>query len=116
MTHLAAMILRQKRWKALDQARQIAVGIANMRTAMRGVSLVSMTHAPGPFATARSTFDATAEEMRKTFQQMEASKLSPEEQGAVNTMRSALDQWVENFRDFAEMSAAGHPEEASPAP
>jgi len=97
----------------LDQARQITIGMANMRSAMRGVSLFAAMHRPEPMAKARSIFEATAVEMRKTFQQMEGSRLGPEEQAAVNAMRSALEQWVENFREFAEMSAAGHPDEAS---
>ncbi len=97
----------------LDQSRQIAICIANMRSAMRGVSTFSMMHAAGPFAKARSTFDDTAAEMRKVIQQMEASKLTAEDQAAVNAIRSALDQWVDSFREFADMSAAGHGEEAS---
>lgn len=97
----------------LDQSLQITIDVANMRGAMRGVSLFAMMHASGPFAKARSTFDATAAEMRKIIQQMEASKLTTEEQAAVNSIRSALDQWVDEFREFADMSAAGHPGEAS---
>ena len=97
----------------LDQSRQIATGIANMRIAMRGVSLFSMMHAAGPFAKARSTFDDTAAEMRKTIQHMEASRLTGEDQASVTAIRSALDQWVDSFREFAAMSAVGHGEEAS---
>ena len=97
----------------LDQSRQIATGIANMRSAMRGVSLFSMMHATGPFAKARSAYDNTTAEMRKVIQQMEASKLTAEDQAAVNAIRSALDQWVDSFREFADMSAAGQGEEAS---
>ena len=97
----------------LDQSRQITTGIANMRSAMRGVTIFSMLHMPGPFAKARSTFGDTAAEMRNVIQQTEASKLTTEDQAAVNAIRSALDQWVENFREFADMCAAGHPEQAS---
>jgi CHASE3 domain sensor protein len=84
-----------------------------MRSAMRGVSLFSMMHATGPFAKARSSYDNTAAEMRKVIQQMEASKLTTEDQAAVNAIRSALDQWVDSFREFADMSAAGQGDEAS---
>jgi methyl-accepting chemotaxis protein/methyl-accepting chemotaxis protein-1 (serine sensor receptor) len=97
----------------LDQSRQITIGIANMRSAMRGISLFGIEHLPGPFAKARSSFDDNAAQLRKAVQQMEASKLTAEEQTSVNAIRSALEQWVENFREFADMSAAGHPEEAS---
>jgi methyl-accepting chemotaxis protein/methyl-accepting chemotaxis protein-1 (serine sensor receptor) len=51
--------------------------------------------------------------MRQTVQQMEASKLGTEELAAVNAIRSVLGQWVENFREFADMSAAGHLEDAN---
>jgi methyl-accepting chemotaxis protein/methyl-accepting chemotaxis protein-1 (serine sensor receptor) len=97
----------------LDQARRVATGIADMRGAMRGVSIFSMMHLPEPFARARSTFDDRAAEMRETVRQMRASGLTPEEQEAVNAIQSALDQWVDNFREFADMSAAGQGEEAS---
>jgi methyl-accepting chemotaxis protein/methyl-accepting chemotaxis protein-1 (serine sensor receptor) len=97
----------------LDQSRLIATGIADMRSSMRGISLFSMMHVPGPFAKARSTFDIRAAEMRKTVQQMQASGLTPEEQVAVNSIESALDPWVDSFREFADMSAAGQGEEAS---
>jgi methyl-accepting chemotaxis protein len=97
----------------LDQSRQIAIGAANMRSAMRGVSLFSMTHQPGPFAKARASFNATAADMRQTVQEMEMSKLDTEELAAVNAIRAALNQWVANFREFADMSAAGHPQQAS---
>jgi methyl-accepting chemotaxis protein/methyl-accepting chemotaxis protein-1 (serine sensor receptor) len=97
----------------LDQSRQISTGIANMRGAMRGVSLFSLMHATGPFAAARSTYDKTVAEMRDVIQQMEASKLTTEDQAAVNAIRSALDRWAENFREFADMSAAGQAVQAS---
>ncbi|HLK17971.1 MAG TPA: methyl-accepting chemotaxis protein [Bryobacteraceae bacterium] len=97
----------------LDLSRQMTTGIANMRSAMRGISLFWMIHAPGPFAKARSTFDDTAAEMRKNIQQMEASKLTAEDQAAVTAIRSALDQWVDGFREFADMTVAGKGDEAS---
>ena len=97
----------------LDQARQISLGIANMRTAMRGVSLFSLMHQPGPLANARSAFDGYAAEMRQTVEQMEASRLGAEELAAANAIRTALDQWVQTFPEFADMCAAGHSAEAS---
>ena len=97
----------------LDQARQIAFGVANMRTAMRGVSLFAVTHDTGPFAKARAAFADASVEMRRTLDQMEASKLDAEESGAVRAIRSALDQWIRFFPEFADMSAAGHAIEVS---
>ena len=99
----------------LDQARQVTIGIANMRSAMRGVSLFSMMHATDPFNKARAAFDSTAADMRKTIQQMESGDLSAQERVSINAIRSSLDQWVPEFREFADQSAAGHGEEASTA-
>jgi len=97
----------------LDQARQISIGIANMRSAMRGVSLFSMMHNTEPMKKARTVFDATAAEMRKTIQQMESGAISAEDRTSVNAIRSSLEQWVTDFQEFADLSAAGHAEEAS---
>ncbi len=97
----------------LDQARQITIGIANMRSAMRGVSLFSVMHNTEPEKKARALFDTTAAEMRKTIQQMESGDIGSEERASVNAIRTSLDQWDTSFREFADMSEAGHPEEAS---
>ena len=97
----------------LDQSRQITIGIANMRMAMRGISLFSMMHQPVPFAKARSSFSDAAADMGQTVRQMETSKLGADELAAVHTIQAALEQWEANFKEFADMSAAGHGEEAS---
>jgi methyl-accepting chemotaxis protein len=97
----------------LDQARQVTLGISNMRMAMRGISIFSMMHAQAPFDKARAAFgDATAE-VRKTVQDMASGNIGAEERASVNAIRSALDPWVANFQEFADQSAAGHGEEAS---
>lgn len=44
---------------------------------------------------------------------MEASNLSEQDRAALGAIRAAVDQWAEAFEGFAEMSADGHPEEAS---
>src|SRR5579864_7353372 len=97
----------------LDQARQIGLGVANMRSAMRGVSLFSMMHQAEAMNKARSTFDATAGEMRKTLQQMESGDITAQEHASVNAIRSSLDQWATDFQEFADASLSGHAEEAS---
>ncbi len=99
----------------LDQSRQIAIDAGNMRCAMRGVSLFSLMHAAAPFAKARSIFEDTAAHVRKTVQQMQASRLTADEQAAVSTIRPALEEWVADFRELADRSAAGHGEEESAA-
>jgi len=99
----------------LDQARQITIGLANMRIAMRGVSLFATMQKPEQVTKARSLYNASAVEMHKTIQLMEEGAASPEDRAAINAIRSALDQWVERFQEFADQSAAGHPIEASDA-
>jgi len=97
----------------LDQVRQVSIGIANMRSAMRGASLFAMMHNTEAMKTARATFDATAAEMRKTIQQMESGFIGSDERTNVNATRSSLEQWATDFEEFADLSAAGNAEEAS---
>jgi hypothetical protein len=93
--------------EALDDLRQITIGIANMRSAMRGITVFSLQNNTAQFAKARSSFDATADEMRKTLEQMAAGNLIPEDRDAVAIIRSGLDQWVVNFRQFSRLCASG---------
>src|SRR5579883_3395359 len=48
----------------LDQSRLIMIGLANMRTAMRGVSLFSQDGNSAGVGKARTQFDAAAQQMR----------------------------------------------------
>ncbi len=97
----------------LDQARQVTLGITNMRMAMRGISIFSMMHAQEPFNKARAAFGNAAEDVRKTVREMASGNIGAEERASVNAIRAALDPWVANFQEFADMSANGHGEEAS---
>jgi methyl-accepting chemotaxis protein len=97
----------------LEQSLQIATGIANMRSSMRGVTLFALTHNDGPFAKARSAFGNTAAEMRKVVQGSETSGLTAQDQAAINAIRLALDQWVDNFQQFADWCAAGQAQQAN---
>lgn len=97
----------------LDQARQVTLGITNMRMAMRGISIFSMMHAQEPFNKARAAFGDAADDVRKTVQEMASGNIGAEERASVNAIRAALDPWVANFQEFADMSANGHGEEAS---
>jgi methyl-accepting chemotaxis protein len=103
--------------KLLDESRQITLGIANMRSAMRGITLFSLQKNPAQFVKARSSFESSAEEIRKTLDSMKAwmkaGNLTAEDQAAVTTMSSGLDQWVGNFRRFSELCASGRAVEAN---
>ena len=91
----------------LEQSLQIATGIANMRSSMRGVTLFSLTHNAGPFAKARSAFGNTAAEMRKVIQSSETSRLTAQDRAAIHAISLALDQWVDGFQQFADWCTAG---------
>ena len=99
----------------LDQVRQVTIGIANMRSAMRGVSLFSMMHNTEAMKTARATFDATAAEMRKTIQQMESGDIGSDERTSANAIRSSLEQWSQtsrNSRTFPRLAMRRKPAQA----
>ncbi len=97
----------------LDQARQITIGLASMRSAMRGVSLFAVRNKAELAAKSRAAFDATAAEMRATLQRMESAELQPEDRTAVKAMQTALEQWIVSFKEFADRSLSGHGEEAA---
>lgn len=88
----------------LDHARRITIGLATMRSAMRGVSLFSLMQNPQQQETARSAFEASTEEMRQTLKEMESLDLRGEERAAVNTISQSLEQWSTGFKPFAEGS------------
>jgi len=97
----------------LDVARQITIGVTNMRMAMRGVSIFALTHKSPMVEKSRAIFESGAADVRKLIQQMEASDLTEQDRAALGAIRTAVDQWAEAFRSFAQMSADGQPEEAS---
>ena len=88
-------------FKVLDDSRQITIGISNMRSAMRAITLFSLQKNPAQFVKAKSSFAAAADEMRKNIEQMDAGSLIPEDRDAIATIRSGLDEWVVNFSQFA---------------
>ena len=96
----------------MDDARQITLGIAEMRGARRGVVLFSLQHHDDLLAQARSTFAAKVEEMRNTAARMDAGDLDPQERAEVSAIRPALEQWSKNFDRFSELSVTGHAQEA----
>ena len=99
--------------KRLDQTRQIAIDTANMRSAMRGVSLFAHMNVPPQVQRARATFEASTAEMRTVLQEMERAEMSAEERAAVTEIRSGIDQWLAGFGQFADQSASGHADVAA---
>jgi methyl-accepting chemotaxis protein/methyl-accepting chemotaxis protein-1 (serine sensor receptor) len=95
----------------LDQALQMEAGLANMRSALRGVALYSFRNNPPAAHKAREAFETTAATMRDLIRQMEGAELPPEELAARNAIGKNLDDWAEVFKQFADLSLAGHPEE-----
>jgi methyl-accepting chemotaxis protein len=97
----------------LDDARQITISIANMRSAMRGVSLFAMMHSTEQLAKARGMFDAANQDACKDVDGMETRNLTAEDRTPVNEIRTRLAQWKQGFQQFADLSMSGHGEEAS---
>ncbi len=87
----------------LDQSRQVALGLANMRVAMRGVSMFAQENNEEMLGKSVALFDTTAAATRKTLDQMKAES-TPENRGAVESMLAALDHWCADFPEFAELN------------
>lgn len=101
--------------RLLDETRQITIDIANMRGAMRGISLFAAMNHPEQEKKARGAFEACARDLRTALQAIEKEQLTLEEAAAVNEIRSATDQWLSKFAEFADQCAAGHCDTASEA-
>jgi methyl-accepting chemotaxis protein/methyl-accepting chemotaxis protein-1 (serine sensor receptor) len=97
----------------LDQSRQIAIGLANMRTAMRGISLFAMMQNPEGVTKARALYEASAQQMQGVVQEMEAASTTGEDRAVIEAIRSGLDQWVRYMNEFTDLSISGHAEEAA---
>jgi len=97
----------------LDDARQVSISIANMRSAMRGISLFSMMHNRAQTEKARDMFQAANQDSQKAVDAMETRNLTASDRATVRELRSHLAQWNDNFKEFADMSMSGHGDEAS---
>jgi methyl-accepting chemotaxis protein/methyl-accepting chemotaxis protein-1 (serine sensor receptor) len=97
----------------LDQAHRINAGVANMRTAMRGVSLFSLSRNQAQTDKARAIFESTAAEMQQVVQAMEAGALNSAGREAIRVIRSSLEKWQEGFKTFADLNYSGHSDEAN---
>jgi len=113
--HLRASVIRDMvaGAKRLDESRQITIDVANMRSAMRGVSMFSIQNHPEQVQKARAVFEASAADLRSVMQGMEAAELSPEERAAVNEIHSGVDKWLAGFGQFVDLSVAGHGDTAA---
>jgi|SRR5579871_1560996 len=96
----------------LDQSRQIEIGLATMRTALRGISLFSMSNNPSGVDTARATFEKASAQMREVLDKTEETGLSAQDAEAVRTIRSGLEQWMGSFPEFVTLCTTGHADEA----
>lgn len=97
----------------LDNARQVTIGISQMRLAMRGVTVFSLQHNDSQALKARDQFQASAAQMRNTVEQMAAGDLRAEDRDAVRAIRSALDQWVQYWPHFADLTASGQADQGT---
>ena len=69
--------------KMLDESREITLDIANMRSAMRGITLFSLQKNPVQSTKAQSGFETTAAQMRQTLDQMATGRLTEEDRDSV---------------------------------
>jgi len=97
----------------LDQSRQIAIGLANMRVAMRGISLFAMMQQAGPLAAAQKAFDTSSQQMQAVVQEMSAGATTDADRAAIEAIRSGQDQWMRGMVDFVALSTSGRGAEAS---
>jgi len=96
----------------VDDTRQIALAMADMRMAMRGISLFSMMHASEPAKKAQAAFEASAGQIQQVLQHMSAGKLAQDDAKTVEQIRAGLDQWMRAFPEFASESLTGDPGDA----
>jgi methyl-accepting chemotaxis protein/methyl-accepting chemotaxis protein-1 (serine sensor receptor) len=68
---------------------------------------------PQGLATAKASFEASAAQMKEVLRNFSAARLSSDETAAVDTIRTGLDQWLENFPEFYSLSVSGKGDEAS---
>lgn len=97
----------------LDDARQIAIAIANMRSNMRAISLFAVTNHAERLPGLKAAYEQANADARKAVGDMQAQNLTQEEHASVDGIRSRLAQWRENFGQYYDLSASGHGEEAS---
>jgi methyl-accepting chemotaxis protein/methyl-accepting chemotaxis protein-1 (serine sensor receptor) len=96
----------------LDESRQVAIGLADMRVAMRGISMFSMMQQSGAVAASQKLFDTSAQQMQAVVQEMAAGAATDSDRAAIEAIRAGLDQWLRAMVDFVALSTSGHADEA----
>lgn len=97
----------------LDDARQITIAIANMRSDMRAISLFAVTNHAERLPGLKAQYEQANADARKSVDDMEPQNLSAEERAVVDGIRSHLAQWRENFGEYYDLSVSGKGEQAS---
>ena len=96
----------------LDQARQITIALANMRSGMRGITLFALQNNTDQLNKTRRAFEASAAQIRLAAQKIQGDDLTQEDRAAVSAILSGVDQWQENFPEFVSLCVSAHVEEA----
>ena len=97
----------------VDQARQITIGLANMRVALRGVSLFTMMKNAEAGGKAKSAFEASAAQMAATLRGFTDGELSTEDRAQVSAIQAGLKEWLAWFPEFVNLSFSGESQQAS---
>jgi methyl-accepting chemotaxis protein len=95
----------------LDQSRQISIDAANMRSALRGITLFNLQHNPDNVKAALHAFDAAAGDIREVVQKLESSG-AEQDRAAARVIHVSVDEWINRFQEFATLCAAGKVEDA----
>ena len=97
----------------LDQARQLAIGLATMRTALRGITAFSYMKNSQGVAKAEEAFQASETQMEQTLSILAAGHLSSEDRERVLAIQSGVKVWLAIFPEFVRLNSAGQVEIAS---
>src|SRR5579884_4020037 len=99
--------------KHLDLSREVTIGMANMRSAMRGQSLFGIMHNPEGVAKANATFAKCAAQLRNALDEYAASVTDASDGAQLQTIRTGLEQWTSQNPHNLELINSGKAEEAS---
>jgi len=97
----------------VDQARQITIGLANMRSALRGISLFTLTKNTDAAEKAKSAFEAAAVEMDESLHGFTKGNLAAGDRIQIEAIQAGLKEWMAWFPQFVNLSFSGQPDQAS---
>jgi methyl-accepting chemotaxis protein len=97
----------------LDQSRHVDIDVANMRGALRGVSLFGLMKNRAQVDQASAAFDATAADALKVVAEMKNGEHASEDRESMDSIQDALEQWVRSFPAMRDLTVAGQALEAS---